>query len=82
MAPRAGDELVLALGNRSATLYQLGEVAACLDDISLALELGYPAQLLYKLYDRRARCCQVGTEISDSSKKAFYYRSWPVSGKI
>ena len=49
-------ELPLALGNRSATLYQLRECSKCIEDIDLALQLGFPLHLRYKLFDRKARC--------------------------
>ena len=45
-----------AVFRRSAALHKLGRPAACLADIELALELGYPAGLHYKLVERGARC--------------------------
>ena len=50
----AGFSLILA--NRSAVFFKLKQFQHCLDDINLALENNYPAQLRYKLYDRRTRC--------------------------
>ena len=50
-------ELPLALGNRSAALYQLGRYSECVADIDLALALGFQLHLRYKLYDRKGRCC-------------------------
>lgn len=49
-------ELPLALGNRSATLCQLGVYQKCIEDIDLSLQLGFPLHLRYKLFDRKARC--------------------------
>ena len=46
----------MALGNRSATLYQLKHYRDCLADIEIALKYGYPEHLQYKLYDRKGRC--------------------------
>ncbi|KAK2155570.1 hypothetical protein LSH36_236g00004 [Paralvinella palmiformis] len=52
------EEFVLALGNRSATLFKLKEYKRCLEDIKVALKYNYPKHLLYKLYDRQGRCYQ------------------------
>ena len=49
-------ELALALANRSAVLFQLNDFSLCLGDIALALENGYPENLQYKLFDRKAKC--------------------------
>ncbi len=49
-------EGALALGNRSALLYETERHNDCMEDIWLALELGYPKELRYKLHDRRGRC--------------------------
>ena len=50
----AGFSLILA--NRSAVFFKLKQFHHCLEDIELALEQNYPADLRYKLYDRRVRC--------------------------
>lgn len=50
------EELTLALANRSASLYHLQQYQRCIDDIEYALEMGYPENLRYKLYDRLGRC--------------------------
>ncbi|KAK2175698.1 hypothetical protein NP493_710g01020 [Ridgeia piscesae] len=49
-------ELVLALGNRSAALYQLQRYRECLADVELAVRHRYPTALAYKLFDRKGRC--------------------------
>jgi tetratricopeptide (TPR) repeat protein len=41
---------------RSACYYQLAEYTACLTDIELAVEAGYPTTLVYKLYIRQCKC--------------------------
>lgn len=55
-APRDSEELSLALANRSAALFHLGAYQECLQDITLALESGYPTSLHYKLHIRRSQC--------------------------
>ncbi|TDG50660.1 hypothetical protein AWZ03_002964 [Drosophila navojoa] len=50
------EERSIALANRSATLYHLQKHSECLVDIRRALELEYPKELVYKLYERQARC--------------------------
>ncbi|XP_068146195.1 SET and MYND domain-containing protein 4 [Drosophila tropicalis] len=49
-------ELRIALANRSATLYHLQKYKECLLDIQRSIDLGYPKDLIYKLYERQARC--------------------------
>ncbi|KAH8299554.1 hypothetical protein KR044_002756 [Drosophila immigrans] len=49
-------ERSIALANRSATLYHMQKHSECLVDIRRSLDLGYPKDLLYKLYERQARC--------------------------
>ena len=52
-----GEEtLAYSVANRSACHYYLGDLTSCLQDIDLALSSGYPDQLRYKLYERRAKC--------------------------
>eukprot|EP00095_Tigriopus_kingsejongensis_P005394 maker-scaffold770_size100439-snap-gene-0.28 protein:Tk05394 transcript:maker-scaffold770_size100439-snap-gene-0.28-mRNA-1 annotation:"set and mynd domain-containing protein 4" len=55
-APAVGPELSLAFGNRSATLFHLGHFEACLRDIELAFQHRFPANLAYKLHQRRGQC--------------------------
>ena len=53
----AGQEtLAYSVANRSACQFYLGDLTSCLQDIQLALSSGYPEQLRYKLYERRAKC--------------------------
>ena len=57
----AGQEtLAYSVANRSACQFYLGDLASCLQDIQLALSSGYPEQLRYKLYERRAKCHLLG----------------------
>ncbi|KAH8280291.1 hypothetical protein KR018_001592 [Drosophila ironensis] len=49
-------EIRIALANRSATLYHMTKYQECLIDIKRSLDLGYPKDLIYKLYERQARC--------------------------
>ncbi|KAE8747180.1 hypothetical protein FOCC_FOCC006178 [Frankliniella occidentalis] len=49
-------DLSVVHANRSAALYHRGQYHLALQDIEQALELGYPKHLLYKVYDRQARC--------------------------
>lgn len=51
-----GNELSLALANRSAVLFHLREHHQCLEDIQQALSHGYPYELSYKLFDRQGKC--------------------------
>ena len=51
-----GREAALALGNRSVVLFTLKDYEACLEDIAGALELGYPEDMHYKVYERRGHC--------------------------
>jgi tetratricopeptide (TPR) repeat protein len=50
------EELPLALGNRSATLYQLHRFEESITDIDLAFNYRFPEHIHYKLYDRKGRC--------------------------
>jgi len=51
-----GKEAALGLGNRSVVLFTLKDYEACLEDIAGALELGYPEDMHYKVYERRGHC--------------------------
>jgi len=54
-APCEGNskELSLSLANRSAALFSLKAYNLALDDIRLALEVGYPKELRFKLLERK-----------------------------
>lgn len=68
-----GNELSLALANRSAVLFHLREYHQCLEDIQQALSRGYPYELSYKLFDRQGKCLFVlgrGNETLDCFQKA------------
>ena len=49
-------ELAYGFANRSAVLFHLKDHDACLKDIARALKAGYPVELQYKLFDRKAKC--------------------------
>ncbi|XP_030386848.1 SET and MYND domain-containing protein DDB_G0284059 [Scaptodrosophila lebanonensis] len=49
-------ERAIVLANRSATLYHMDKHKECLIDVRRAIDLGYPKDLIYKLYERQARC--------------------------
>lgn len=51
-----GPALGLALGNRSAALYHLGQYEEASRDIELALENKFPRNIEYKLHLRQAQC--------------------------
>ncbi|XP_072021683.1 SET and MYND domain-containing protein 4-like [Amphiura filiformis] len=50
------EDLSLAYANRSAAMFYLNEFKICLQDIELALDHGYPNEMLYKLYQRKGLC--------------------------
>lgn len=49
-------EKAIILANRSATLYHMEKYDETLIDIKRSLDYGYPKELLYKLYERQAKC--------------------------
>ncbi|ESO03783.1 hypothetical protein HELRODRAFT_191958 [Helobdella robusta] len=51
-----GSEISLALGNRSAALFQLGKYQECLIDIETALRLRYFKNSIHKLLHRKGVC--------------------------
>ncbi len=63
-------ELVLALANRSAALLHARQFHLCLRDIDLALENGYPENMHYKLYDRKAKVFQ---KLKDPTQAVTYF---------
>ncbi|KAL1131590.1 hypothetical protein AAG570_011204 [Ranatra chinensis] len=75
-APTGSEQLALALGNRSAATFAMGEYRHCLKDTELALSMGYPDSLKYKLLDRKGRSLlQLGscTEAAEALKSALEY---------
>lgn len=50
-----GKNLSLAFSNRSAVLFHIKEYDYCLKDIDMAIEIGYPQELEYKLYFRACK---------------------------
>jgi len=50
------EELALGYANRSAVLFQMKEYELCIRDITRAFNYSYPNNLMYKLFERKARC--------------------------
>ncbi len=50
------EELALGFANRSEVLFRLKEYELCIRDITRAFDNGYPNNLMYKLFERKARC--------------------------
>lgn len=48
-----GEDLAMAAANRSAAFFQLKDYESCLQDIEIAIEAGYPTNIVYKLYIRQ-----------------------------
>ncbi|XP_018306550.1 SET and MYND domain-containing protein 4 isoform X2 [Mycetomoellerius zeteki] len=55
-APSNSINLSIAIANRSASLFYLDRWQDCISDINLAIKLGYPENLRYKLHLRAAQC--------------------------
>ena len=51
-----GEDMALALANRSALYFRQKKFQECLSDTRLALKSGYPKHLKYKVYQRQAKC--------------------------
>jgi len=56
------EELSLGYANRSAVLFQLKEYELCIRDITRAFDNSYPNNLMYKLFERKARCLKAQKE--------------------
>ena len=52
------EELSIAHANRSAALFHLELYEDCISDIEVALKLGYPDKLHFKIILRKAKCFQ------------------------
>jgi len=61
-------ELAICLANRSAVLFSLKAYSMALDDIKLAFEVGYPDELAYKLYDRKAKILVLFKQMADAEE--------------
>ena len=53
---------------RSACYFTLKQYQACLTDIALALEAGYPTHMIYKLYIRKCKCLLELCRIPDAQE--------------
>lgn len=55
-APDNSEEcLSLSYANRSAVLFHLNQHQLCLNDIQMAIDCGYPSNLMFKVLDRRGQ---------------------------
>ena len=54
------------LSPRSAVLFSLKAYGMAIDDIDLSFRLGYPDDLAYKLYDRKAKCLVAFKQMADA----------------
>jgi len=61
-------DLAVLLANRSAVLFSLKAYHLALDDIKLSFEMGYPDELAYKLYDRKAKCLITFRQMADAGE--------------
>ena len=61
-------ELAVLLANRSAVLFSLKAYGMALDDIKLSFQMGYPDDLAYKLYDRKAKCLITFKQMADAGE--------------
>ena len=61
-------ELAILLANRSAVLFSLKAYKMALDDIKLSFQMGYPDDLAYKLYDRKAKCLIAFKQMADAGE--------------
>ncbi|XP_031636986.1 SET and MYND domain-containing protein 4-like [Contarinia nasturtii] len=69
MPPENAKEISILLANRSAALYHLEKFEHALEDIELAEE-NYPAEMMYKLKERTARC-HLAKKSYEKALKAF-----------
>ena len=58
--------IIVTYSFRSASHFQLKQYPACLLDIDLAVEAGYPTDLVYKLYIRQCKCLLELGRIADA----------------
>ena len=67
----AGEETALVFANRSAVWSDKREWRLSIRDIDLALASGYPADLRYKLFERKALCLfsRGGEQSADSARE-------------
>lgn len=65
------DALALALANRSAVFFSMGNHEACLNDIRQAMKYNYPKKLLYKLFERQGKCLQALGRIASAMESLY-----------
>lgn len=78
-------EFSMAIGNRSAVYMELKEFELCLENISLAVECGYPAERRKVLLDRREKCLDMLESRDQSAEKSvwdYFKLSYPANKKI
>ncbi|KAG0719677.1 SET and MYND domain-containing protein 4 [Chionoecetes opilio] len=59
--------LPLALANRSAVLYEMGQYKEALADAERALTLGYPPSKRHRLQERKAKCLQAMGKMEEAN---------------
>ena len=69
-APWPSDEAVMALGNRAAVLGKMKKHKRVVDDLTFALDSGYPRHLHYKAWQRLAVAYE-GLGLSMKAKEAY-----------
>eukprot|EP00092_Neocalanus_flemingeri_P100883 GFUD01128895.1.p1 GENE.GFUD01128895.1~~GFUD01128895.1.p1 ORF type:complete len:670 (+),score=162.71 GFUD01128895.1:141-2150(+) len=62
-----GEELSLALANRSAVLFQMKQFRLALQDIELSFLAGYPQDMAYKLHERKGKCLKEMKDYYDAA---------------
>jgi len=62
-------DLSILYGNRSAALFHLGDFILAQSDIDSALQLTYPAELHFKLYERSGRCFAKQGKAPEASRR-------------
>ncbi|XP_067007502.1 SET and MYND domain-containing protein 4 [Anabrus simplex] len=62
----SGQDLAVAVANRSAALYHLEHHLLALQDVAFAISLNYPQELRYKIFDRKARCLLARKQLKDA----------------
>ena len=70
LAESGSKSLSLGYANRSAVLFALKKFNLCENDIQLCLDIGYPAELQYKVFERVAKC-YMELSLFEKSKSSF-----------
>lgn len=68
LAPKASKNIALAYANRASCFLKLKMYDACLADIELAKQAGYPTEIMLKLNQRKANCLKEMESCQNESK--------------